>query len=78
MDLLAMADPVADDEESRRMRELAMKYLEVAERLAADERDRAAEPGEMISATLDAVAREYFSRTTRRAVSRNKPKRDGE
>jgi hypothetical protein len=78
MDLLAMADPVAEDEESRRLRELAVKYLEVAERLEAEDRDRAGEPSEMISAALDAVARDYFSRTARRAMSRNKPKQDGE
>ncbi|SDT61253.1 hypothetical protein [Bradyrhizobium canariense] len=82
MDLLAMTDPVADDEESRRLRELAMQYLEVAERLEAERDGRAAEPSEMISAALDAVARDYFSRTLHHTASRNTPtrkksKRDG-
>ena len=72
MDLLTMADPITDDEESRRLRELAMKYLEIADQLEAEERSRAAEPCELISAALDAVARGYFSRTVRRAVSRKK------
>ena len=73
MDLLTMADPITDDEESRRLRELAMKYLEIADQqLEAEERSRAAEPCELISAALDAVARDYFSRTVRRAVSRKK------
>jgi DNA-directed RNA polymerase specialized sigma subunit len=68
MDLLAMADPLANDEESRRLRELAIRYLEVAQQLEAEE-DGSAEPSETISAALDAVARDYFSHMLRRTTS---------
>ena len=68
MDLLAMADPLANDEESRRLRELAIRYLEVAQQLEAEE-DGGAEPSETISAALDAVARDYFSHMLRRTTS---------
>jgi hypothetical protein len=68
MDLLAMVDPVADDEESRGLRELAIRYLEVAQQLEAEE-DGGAEPSDIISAALDAVARDYFSHMLRRAAS---------
>lgn len=68
MDLLAMADPVANDEESRRLRELAVRYLEVAQQLEAEE-DGSAEPSELISAALDAVARDYFSHMLHRMAS---------
>lgn len=68
MDLLAMADPLANDEESRRLRELAIRYLEVAQQLEAEE-DGSAEPSETISAALDAVARDYFSHMLRRMAS---------
>jgi hypothetical protein len=62
MELLAIATPVADDEESRRLRALALRYLEVAERLDIDEQGRASDSSEEISAELDAVAREFFDR----------------
>jgi hypothetical protein len=68
MDLLAMVDPLANDEESRRLRELAIRYLEVAQQLEAEE-DGGAEPSEMISAALDAVARDYFSHMLRLMAS---------
>jgi hypothetical protein len=64
MDLLVMADPVANDEHSYRLRELAIRYLEVAQQLEAEEDgqgNRSDEPSELISAALDAVARDYFS-----------------
>lgn len=71
MDLLAMADPVANDEHSYRLRELAIRYLEVAQQLEAEEDgqgNRSDEPSEMISAALDAVARDYFSHMSHRMV----------
>jgi hypothetical protein len=72
MDLLAMADPVANDEQSCRLRELAIRYLEVAQQLEDEENgqgNRSAEPSEMISAALDAVARDYFSHMLHQMVS---------
>jgi hypothetical protein len=60
MELLAIADPVADDDASRRLRALAVRYLEFAERLDTEEQGRALDSSEKISAELDAVAREFF------------------
>jgi len=60
--LLAQIAPLPDDTEVQRLRELSMNYIREAERL---ERKRVTtpEPGEQISAALDAVAREFFART---------------
>ena len=69
-DLLATVYPVPDDAEFRRLRELAIDYIREAERLEAANKGRAVESDEMISAALDAVARDYFSRALLRAVSR--------
>jgi hypothetical protein len=68
-DLLATVYPIPDDVEFRRLRELAIDYIQEAERLEAARRGRAAESDELISATLDAVARDYFARTLLRTVS---------
>jgi hypothetical protein len=68
-DLLAVAYPVPDDVEFRRLRELAIEYIQEAERLEAENRGRAIESEELISAALDAVARDYFSRAVARATS---------
>jgi hypothetical protein len=59
--LLAQIAPLPDDTEVQRLRELSMNYIREAERL---ERNRVTtpEPGEQISAALDAVAREFFAR----------------
>jgi len=59
--LLAQIAPLPDDTEVQRLRELSMNYIREAERL---ERKRVTtpEPGEQISAALDAVAREFFAR----------------
>ncbi len=65
MELLAIADPVSEDEGSRRLRALAVRYLEFAERLEAEEHGRALNSSERISAELDAVAREFFERASR-------------
>jgi hypothetical protein len=68
-DLLATVYPVPDDVEFRRLRELAIDYIREAERLEATNRGREVESDELISAALDAVARDYFSRALLRAVS---------
>jgi hypothetical protein len=69
-DLLATVYPVPDDAEVRRLRELAIDYIQEADRLEAENRGRAAESEELISAALDAVARDCFKRALLRAVSR--------
>jgi len=71
-DLLATAYPAPDDAEFRRLRELAVDYIQEAERLEAESRGRVLESDEMISTALDAVARDYFARALLRAVSRKK------
>ena len=71
-DLLATAYPVPDDFELRRLRELAIDYVQEAERLEAQNRGRPVESDELISAALDAVARDYFSRALARAKSRRR------
>ena len=68
-DLLATVYPVPDDVEFQRLRELAINYIEEAERIEAENGGGAAEPAELISAALDAVARDYFSRACSRATS---------
>jgi|SRR6266849_5356885 hypothetical protein len=68
-DLLATVYPVPDDAEFHRLRELAIDYIQEAERLEAESRGRALESDELISAALDAVARDYFTRALLRAVS---------
>jgi hypothetical protein len=65
MELLAIAGPIADDEESRRLRALAVRYLEIAERLDSEEQGRAMDSSEKISAELDEVAREFFDHASR-------------
>jgi hypothetical protein len=76
-DLLATVYPIPEDIESRRLRELALDYIREAERLETENRGRAAEPDELISAALDTVARDYFARALLRAVSQKKPQGDG-
>ena len=71
-DLLATVYPAPDDAEFRRLRELAVDYIREAERLEAESRGRVLESDEMISAALDAVARDYFARALLRAVSPEK------
>jgi hypothetical protein len=69
-DLLATVYPVPQDAEFQRLRELAIDYIQEADRLEAENRGGVAESDELISAALDAVARDYFSRAVLRAVSR--------
>jgi hypothetical protein len=70
-DLLATVYPVPDDMELQRLRELAVFFIEEAKRLEAEKRGRAIEPDEMITAALDAIARDYFARALERAMSNN-------
>jgi hypothetical protein len=60
-DLLAQIAPLPDDSELQRLRELSMNYIHEAERLE-QKRVTALEPGEQISAALDAIARDFFAR----------------
>ena len=71
-DLLATIYPLPDDAELHRLRELAVDYIREAERLEAGHGGRAGESDELISAALDAVARDYFARAIARAKSRGK------
>jgi hypothetical protein len=70
--LLATIYPLPDDAELHRLRELAVDYIREAERLEAGHSGRAAESDELISAALDAVARDYFARAISRAKSQGK------
>jgi hypothetical protein len=67
-DLLATVYPVPEDVEFQRLRELAIDYIQEAERLEAESRGRTLESEELISGALDAVARDYFARALARAV----------
>jgi hypothetical protein len=69
-DLLATVYPVPQDTEFQRLRELAMDYIQEADRLEAENRGSATQSDELISSALDAVARDYFSRAVLRAGSR--------
>jgi len=69
-DLLATVYPLPNDVEFHRLRELAVEYVQEAERLEAENKGRVLESDELISAALDAVARDYFERAVLRAVSR--------
>ena len=71
-DLLATTYPLPDDTELHRLRELAVDYIKEAERLEAQHSGRVAESNEMISAALDAVARDYFARAIARAKAQGK------
>ena len=67
--LLETIYPLPDAPE---LRELAVDYLREAKRLAAKQKGRATESDELISAVLDAVARDYFARAIVRAKSQGK------
>ena len=69
-DLLATVYAVPEDVEFRRLRELAIDFVQEAERREAEKRGRAVESDELISTALDAVARDCFKRAVLRAVSR--------
>jgi hypothetical protein len=71
-DLLATVYPVPDDVEFHRLRELAIDYVRDAERLEAVNKGHAPQSDELISAALDAIARDYFSRALLRATSQRR------
>jgi hypothetical protein len=71
-DLVATAYPVPEAVEFRRLRELAIDFVQEAERREAEKRGCAVESDELISTALDAVARDYFKRAVLRAVSRRR------
>jgi hypothetical protein len=71
-DLLDTRYPIPDDAESLRLRELAIDYIQQANRLETENRGHVAESDELISAALDAVARDYFGRALSKAKSRTK------
>jgi len=71
-DLLATYYPVPGDAESQRLRELSAQYIQEAERIEAENKGHTPESDELISAALDAVARDYFARTVIRAKTRDK------
>jgi hypothetical protein len=71
--LLATVYPVPNDVEFSRLRELAIDYIQEADRLEAENRGRVMESDELISAALDAVARDYFKRALLRAMTRRVP-----
>jgi hypothetical protein len=68
-DLLATVYPIPDDGESRRLRQLAIDYIQQAERLEAASSGRIIESDELVAAALDGVARDFFTRALLRAVS---------
>jgi hypothetical protein len=68
--LLTTVYPIPDDAEFRGLRELAIDYIQEAERLETENSGRVVESDELISAALDAVARDYFKRALLRATSR--------
>jgi hypothetical protein len=68
--LLATVYPIPEDAEFRGLRELATNCMREADRLEAESKGRAPESEELISAALDAVARDYFKRALLRSVSR--------
>ncbi len=68
--LLATLYPVPGDAGYWRLRELALRYLEEADRLEAEQ--RGCEPLDITSAALDTVARDYFARELAAARSAKK------
>jgi hypothetical protein len=70
-DLLDTVYPVPETE-FQRLRELSAEYIQEAERIEAANKGRAPGSDELISAALDAVARDYFARSLARAKSRDR------
>jgi hypothetical protein len=68
-DLLETIYPMPDDGESRRLRRLAIDYIEEAEQLEAANSGRIIESDELVAAALDGIARDFFTRALLRAVS---------
>ena len=68
--LLATVYPIPEDAEFFRLRELAIDYIREAD---VANHNGPAEPDELISAALDAVARDFFARAVARAAPQKKP-----
>jgi hypothetical protein len=64
--ILAFAQPLPQEANTTELRELALRYIDEAERRAR-ESGPARESEEMISATLDNIAKDYFAWALRRA-----------
>jgi hypothetical protein len=64
--LLALAQPPPHDADVARLRELASRYLDEAERRER-EGGQFIESAELVSATLDKVAKDYFDWALRKA-----------
>jgi hypothetical protein len=71
--LLATVYPIPRDAEFYRLRELAVEYIQEAERLEREQKGSMTESDELISAALDDVARNYFAR----ALDRSQRKQAG-
>jgi hypothetical protein len=71
--LLATVYPIPRDAEFYRLRELAVEYIQEAERLEREQKGGMTESDELISAALDDVARNYFAR----ALDRSQRKQAG-
>jgi hypothetical protein len=69
-DLLARVYPIPDNVEFDQLRELAIEYLQEAERLEAENKGHTTEREEAITAALEAIARDYFARALVRSISR--------
>ncbi|MGA2292010.1 hypothetical protein [Bradyrhizobium sp.] len=69
--LLATVYPIPEDDEFYRLRELAIDYIREADRLDAENGDAATESDELISAALDAMARDFFARALARTASQD-------
>ena len=64
--ILALAQPPPQDTDVAKLRELASRYIDEAERRER-ENGEAVESEELVSAALDNVARDYFAWAVRRA-----------
>jgi len=58
--ILALAQPPPQDADATSLRELASRFIDEAERRER-EGGQAAEPEELVSATLDNIAKDYFA-----------------
>jgi hypothetical protein len=63
---LAFAPPLPQDADATELRELASRYIDEAERRERDG-GQACQSTELLSATLDKVARDYFAWSLRKA-----------
>ena len=68
-DVLATRYPVPEDADP--IRELAIDFVREADRLEKS-KGRPVQSDELLSSALDAIARDYFTRSVARAVSQRK------